>query len=449
MKRYRILWHRVAAALIGVVAACVAVYYIIVGVTALGSWLWSWATSEKQQEAAKDAVEVVRVSPQSLAESRRIGAMVDSLMHVPQRLDTSLIAISVYDLTTQQDVYGHLAAQLLPPASCMKIATAVAAMKTLGMNHEYRTSVLTRGRMVGDTLVGNVLLSADDDPLLDDLMPLASALRRQGIRAVRGNLWLNLNREDTLRPHPTAKIWDIPYNRTPLLLKGRRMVERQWRGALTRAGISVKKDATVRPRDRYRYIKTVCHRLRDVITPMLIHSSNIKADAVLFHLDRHQGLLPTRRQLWDIRHATMTYWQRAFADDSTHTLRGCVINDGSGLSPLNRLSARVLVAMLRHAWGDATLREYLLGEAFATPGDPVRHGSLLSRLMRPEYRGRLFCKTGTMTTIGGSSLAGYVHGVDNHWYAFAIINADSPVAESRIFQDKLCALMMTGRTRRR
>lgn len=449
MRRYRIRWPRVAAAAAILAAAGVAVYYIITGIIALGSWAWSALQAPPVPRGGNIVVKAPLGGQGGLRESRRMGECLDSLMRVPQRLDTSLIALSVYDLTTRERVYGHLADRLLPPASCMKIATAVAALRTLGMGHEYHTSLQARGALKGDTLVGSLLLLADDDPLLDTFQPLLSALRRTGIRHIRGNVWLTLAREDTLRPHPSAKIWDIPYNRVPLLLKGRRMVRRQFMYALRTSGITYKKDSAVRPRGRYRYISGVRHKLRDVITPMMIHSSNIKADAVLYHLDRHQGLLNGPRQRWDIEHATMGYWRRALADDSTHALSGCVINDGSGLSPHNRLTANILVAMLRHAYDNKTLRDYLLHEALATPGNATRRGSLMTRLSQPEYRGRLFCKTGTMTTIGGSSLAGYLLGHDNHWYAFAVINANSPVAESRLFQDRLCRMMMKkGKNRR-
>ena len=35
-------------------------------------------------------------------------------------------------------------------------------------------------------------------------------------------------------------------------------------------------------------------------------------------------------------------------------------------------------------------------------------------------------------------MAGYVQLTDGRWIGFAVINTDSPVAESRIFQDELC-----------
>ena len=52
--------------------------------------------------------------------------------------------------------------------------------------------------------------------------------------------------------------------------------------------------------------------------------------------------------------------------------------------------------------------------------------------------GKIFCKTGTLVTIGGSGLAGYAKGSNGHWYAFVILNIDMPVADAREFQDKFC-----------
>ena len=60
----------------------------------------------------------------------------------------------------------------------------------------------------------------------------------------------------------------------------------------------------------------------------------------------------------------------------------------------------------------------------------------------PLYQNRIFCKTGTLTSIGASSLCGYAHGCNGHWYAFAIINRDSPVGESRLYQDMLCKVLV-------
>lgn len=150
---------------------------------------------------------------------------------------------------------------------------------------------------------------------------------------------------------------------------------------------------------------------------------------------------------WKTPHAVESFLKKEFRDDSTHVMKGFVINDGSGLSPANRLDARFLVDILKYARDDKQMYEFFRDEAFATPSEGARCGSLQSRFSRPDLRGRIFVKTGTIVTIGASSLAGYLHGVDGHEYIFSIINANSPVAEGRLFQDRLCRLMMTGRTR--
>jgi D-alanyl-D-alanine carboxypeptidase len=97
--------------------------------------------------------------------------------------------------------------------------------------------------------------------------------------------------------------------------------------------------------------------------------------------------------------------------------------------------------MLRYVYHDEMLKNYFINEALASPAS-ARSGSLLTRMARPEYRDRIFVKTGTLVTKGGSSLSGYLQGRDGHWYIFSIIHEDSPVADARIFQDRLCKMMM-------
>lgn len=437
-KKYRIRWGRVAM-LLAAIAICVTIiYYIGVGVGSLYRWVVS--PSADSQPDSINAV-VADVSPEKLRESQLMTHRIDSFMHQPMRLDTNLIALSVFDATTQQQVYAYHDTQLLAPASCMKVATALAAIKYLGFDHHFHEALLVRGDIRRDTLVGTLLLQADGDPLFTDLSPLVRKMRSRGIRHIRGQVMVSLAREDTLRAHPTGKLWDIPYNKTPLLLKGKRYVERQLLATLRMSGVTYQKDATVRPRGKYRYAAASSHAMRDVITPMLIHSSNIKADALFYHLDWKAGLCPDRKVNWNIQHQSERVLRRIFSADSTEQMKGFVINDGSGLSPDNRLTASFLVDLLRYAYADKQIFQYFKTEALASPASE-RRGSLLSRMSNPEYKDRIFVKTGTLTTVGGSSLAGYLEGGDGHWYIFSIINSDSPVAESRIFQDKLCKMMM-------
>ena len=393
------------------------------------------------------------VDTAGLAEIRE---RMERLMQSTQNLDTATISLAVYDIASGQTVFRSQADRLAAPASCMKLLTAVAAMEYLGIGHQFVTRVLLNGEQAGDTFYGTVLFQLDDDPMMESLQPLVDALYNRGIRKIEGDIVLDLLRSDTLKAHPTAATWDIPYHKLPILLKGRKRIELDLRYQLSAQGITCHThpvlaepylqgiDPDEEPlafrfgvKHLERQARTAfLHRtpLTEVLAPMLIHSSNIKADALYYHIDhvydrfagvnscegqRVRDLLPTLAP-------SMTY------------LASFVINDGSGLSPENRLTADFLVELLNFAWQHDDMRHVLLDQALATPGHPVRHGSLLTRMSAPLYRNKIFVKTGTLTTRGLSSLAGYAQAADGRWLIFAVINEDSPVAESRIFQDRLC-----------
>jgi D-alanyl-D-alanine carboxypeptidase len=172
------------------------------------------------------------------------------------------------------------------------------------------------------------------------------------------------------------------------------------------------------------------HRLTEIVTPMLRNSSNIMADALYWHLNNVYGRLFDT----DILHVFLRH-ELGLDYDSDSSL---VVNDGSGLSPDNRLTTDFLVKLLRYVYADADIFRYYVGEALPTPCSDERHGTLVYRMANTPCVGHVFCKTGTLVTIGGSGLTGYALGSNGHWYAFSILNIDTPVADARTFQDRLC-----------
>lgn len=319
-RKYRIRWDRVFLLLVcPVVVLCLAgtcVYHAAIGVSSL--------LSGKEAEN-EDTVAVRKVTPEMVLADKVMASRIDSFMRQPMRLKQEDIAVSVYDVTTGSYVYGHNDRKLLPPASCLKIPTAVAAIKLLGLNHRYYESLLVRGEIRRDTLVGTLLLRADADPVLEDLSGLVRQMRRRGIRHIRGNVMVTLELEDTLKQHPTAKKWDIPYNKTPLLLKGKPYVTRCLIRTLRAEGVTFKCDATVRPKGKYHYAASSSHPMRAALIPMLTNSSNIRAEAIFYHLDYKAGLRPKRMIEWKTPHAVETFLRKEFRDDSTHVMKGFVI----------------------------------------------------------------------------------------------------------------------------
>ena len=122
---------------------------------------------------------------------------------------------------------------------------------------------------------------------------------------------------------------------------------------------------------------------------------------------------------------------------------GYIINDGSGLSPENRLTAEFLVQLLEYAYRKEEIFDVLIHESLATPEEGPRSGSLTGRMMEPVFRDRIFAKTGTLTTLGVSSLSGYAQGADGRWFAFSIINEGNPIYNSRLFQDRICKALVS------
>ncbi len=401
----------------------------------LGLWgksLFKSSSSETPAEAVESACETeIPESPNNLKE---IGQALERLYSQSLRLDTTNISVEVYDIDSDSVVFSRHAHRLVPPASCMKLLTAVTAIEILGIDHCYTSQVVACGQQEGSTFNGILHIRLDDDPMLESLESMADAIRRRGIRQVKGDIVFDLTRDDTLKAHSSASAWDIPYNKLPILLKGRQRIEQEFRYQMAAKGISLKRETVAGHEEEGTILYEQRTPLTDVITPMLIHSSNIKADALFHHIAQTCNRQP-------FLSVTPTDCMRALAGiiSPNHEF---VINDGSGLSPDNRLTVHFLTGLLRYAWEREPIRRYFIDEALATPGHPVRYGSLLSRMRGEPFEGRVFVKTGTLTTKGLSSLAGFAQGSDGRWRIFAIVNEDSPVAESRIFQDSLCKILV-------
>lgn len=360
-----------------------------------------------------------------------VAQRITRVMHTTPRIDTTRIAISVFDLERMAPVLDYRSQELMAPASCMKLLSSIAALHALGADHLFESRLYVRGKVSGGALHGDVLLALDDDPEITTLEPFAKALANRGIRKVDGNCYVHLVYGDTLRQHPTAMPWDIPYRKLSLLLKGERTVLAAWRQALSAQHISASQPERLtdfpQNLDNYALVHKLTSSLLQPMQPMLTNSNNIKAEAIYNHL--HQ-----RQRRWE---EVQSYSVRQFIEEELHVNPDTlVVNDGSGLSPDNRLTAHFLTRLLVYAHERPDILDPLINRLLATPGE--RRGSLLTRMSRPEFRGRVFCKTGTLTTKGVSSLSGYALGTNGRWYAFSIINEDSPVYESRHFQDLVC-----------
>jgi len=105
--------------------------------------------------------------------------------------------ILIVDPVAAETLYSHNATKLLIPASNQKIVTSSVMLAQLGPDFRYRTTIGARGRVSGDTLVGDVAVIGRGDPTASDhmqkdaMLPLraiADSLAAHGIHHVTGSV---------------------------------------------------------------------------------------------------------------------------------------------------------------------------------------------------------------------------------------------------------------------
>jgi D-alanyl-D-alanine carboxypeptidase/D-alanyl-D-alanine-endopeptidase (penicillin-binding protein 4) len=154
--------------------------------------------------------------------------------------------------------------------------------------------------------------------------------------------------------------------------------------------------------------------LAEVIRLVNKHSSNVMARHLLLTIGAEQAGRP----------ATTAAGARAVAEFLASrgiAIGDLVIENGSGLSRIERISARVLADVLLDAWQSPYAPEFQA----SLPLSAV-DGTLLRRFRAPGVEGRLRMKTGNLQDV--SALAGYVNAASGKRYV-AVIILNHPNAE--------------------
>jgi len=112
--------------------------------------------------------------------------------------------------------------------------------------------------------------------------------------------------------------------------------------------------------------------------------------------------------------------------------------NGSGMGDVNRISAAQVTELLTYVYNQKT---YYHDYISALPSAGI-DGTLRNRFRRSQLRGKVRGKTGTLNSLGVSSLAGYMF-VDGSTYAFAIIlnNAGAGQFDNWVIQEEILELV--------
>jgi D-alanyl-D-alanine carboxypeptidase/D-alanyl-D-alanine-endopeptidase (penicillin-binding protein 4) len=384
------------------------------------------------------ALTVASAAPAATPTASQIGATLRAAGVSPS--NTGAV---VLDLDDGSVLFSRNPGKPLAPASTEKLVVALAALERLGPGFRIPTVVLGEGAQDDQVWRGDLALKGFGDPSLhlDDLARLAQQVRGLGIRRVTGRVVGDESYFDARRTAPGWKSWYYKSESAPLSAL---IVERAWLDgrqrdrpalaaavhfgrALEEAGIAVAKPARARPAaegatELARVRSPSIARLADW---MNTESDNFVAEMLLKQVGARDAGAGTTA-------AGARVARQVLAGHGV-PLAGVRIADGSGLSRLDRLTARALARLLEAAWRAPGLAKSFVA-SLAVAGV---NGTLRDRMRAEPARGTVRAKTGT--TQRSSSLAGYA----GDGFVFAVLMNGSPVATSsaRAAQDRLGQLL--------
>jgi D-alanyl-D-alanine carboxypeptidase/D-alanyl-D-alanine-endopeptidase (penicillin-binding protein 4) len=369
---------------------------------------------------------------------------------------TSCFVASV-DGRTIDDVRGGLP---VLPASTEKLLTASALLAHMSASATFETKAVSKAHVDHGVLGGDLYVVGGGDPILettgyqptqedrnepyDDFAKMAAALQRAGITKIDGNVIGDESRYDAQRylpswpgryitagetgplsalmvnggftgltDHPESPAADRQPGDPPALAAATLITLLRQRG-ITVTGHAASGSA---PSGASLVATLPSLPLSQDLTEMLRRSDNTAAEL----LNKEVGYLVSHRGTTAAGAAAVqsTLAAMGLPMKGSHTV------DGSGLDLGNRVTCRLLVALLDHEGPNSTLAHAL----------PVasESGTLRFRLAGTPAAGRIDAKTGTLDTV--NALAGFAHSVSGQVVTFAfVVNGSSPDAPALIDQ---------------
>ena len=345
--------------------------------------------------------------------------------------------VYVWDLDAALPVFESNASTELAPASNLKLVTSAAAFMDWGADHRFSTELYAPDVPVtaGGVLFGDLYLRGLGDPSLStreyqrkvfdmttaSFETFAKELKRDGVRKVKGTVVGDWSWFDKLKTVPSWKD-GLQLECGPLsALSGNQGLENGNRvsapatyaaklmtKALVAAGVKVKgKPSTGLVPDTARLVdQQYSAALRGVLKHMNKDSDNFFAETVLKGLGKDfygegstaAGTRASKEALHALGVKTGTY----------------VIQDGSGLSYGNRLTAEGVVKVLGAMRQREDFDDYY--DSLAIAG---KDGTLHDRMRGTAAAGNAHAKTGTLNIA--MCLSGYVTSANDHLVAFSIL----------------------------
>jgi D-alanyl-D-alanine carboxypeptidase/D-alanyl-D-alanine-endopeptidase (penicillin-binding protein 4) len=307
---------------------------------------------------------------------------------------------------------SHNADQVFNPASLIKLATSLVALKKLGADYRFRTRVYVDGKVDDRGTLRGQLYVTGSDPTFGDIAAglISNELQRtHGIKRIDGGI--------NVSP-------DFCFNYSESAEDSAARLAKALRLGNPRTGVAGEPTSGL-------LFALSSYELRDVLLYMNAHSSNFVSERIGALVGGAAGV-------------------QQFLIDELRLLPDQVTIARVSGREHNRMTPRGLLAVIR-ALVEETKRQGL-EPADIMPVASDDSGTLRRRLMGTPLEGAVIAKTGTLTAEvdgGMASLAGIVYTVDTGMVLFAILDQGNHIWEHRQMEDQLLAEVMTAKARPR
>lgn len=130
--------------------------------------------------------------PQRLNLALRVAVAVDNglISQYLSQLPAPQAAQGIWMQSETELLANHQGTTPLPAASITKVATSLAALKTLGPDHRFTTEISATGPIANGVLQGDLVVQGGADPLFvwETAIALGNTLTQKGIQAIAGDL---------------------------------------------------------------------------------------------------------------------------------------------------------------------------------------------------------------------------------------------------------------------
>ncbi|HEV3468654.1 MAG TPA: D-alanyl-D-alanine carboxypeptidase [Pyrinomonadaceae bacterium] len=338
-----------------------------------------------------------------------------------------------------QVVREQAADQPFNPASAVKLATALAALKTFGPRHRFATTLWITGTFdkATGTVTGDLVVSGRDPSFHDEhAVAIARELNQLGIRTVTGDLVVAPR--FTMNFSPSAQRSGERFYDTLDATRRPAAAQRAWNdsrvalrdSAGLRANPSVAVMGAVYTDAVPRAARVVSTHyspaLVDVLKVLLCYSNNFMADRLGDQMGGAPGL------------------ERFLVSEVGLPAGSVRLASASGLG-VNRMTPRHMLKVYRALLDE--LHQHRLKAADILPVAGIDPGTLEKRYADSPGRGSVIAKTGTLgrTDGGASALVGQMRTRAGETLLFVIFNQRGSVWRFRSEQDALVSQLQFER----